>query len=95
MKGEVATDKVEDIEGEHHEDEQKTENDRYGPKHCNCPCIFRHLCGAMAILDFMTFYSFLFFFTRNIKGKLPTLYRMAEGRNIKGRGRWPLTKLRI
>ena len=81
--------------GGHHEDEQKTENDRYGQKHCNCPCIFGHFGWAMAFLDFMTSYAFPFFFTRNIKVKLPTLYLMAEGKNKKGRGRWPLTKLKI
>ena len=58
MKGEVASDKVENIEGEHHGEQQKTENDRYGQKHSNCPCIFGHLCWAMAILDFTTFASF-------------------------------------
>ena len=76
----MATDKVEDIEGEHHGEQQKMENDRYGQKHCNCPCIFGHFGWAMAFLDFMTFYAFPSFFTRNIKGELPTLYLMAEGK---------------
>ena len=44
---EVANDQVENIEGEHHGEQQEAENDGYGQKHGNCPCIFGHLCVLM------------------------------------------------
>ena len=74
----MATDKCKNIEGGHHEEQQKTENDRYGQKHCNCPCVFGHVGWAIAFLDFMTFNAFPFF-TRHVKRNPPTLHLMAEG----------------
>ena len=76
----MATDQVENIEGEHHGEQQKTENDRYGQKHCNCPCIFGHFGWAMAFLDFMTSYAFLFF---HKKYKHETPYPLPYGRREK------------
>ena len=104
----MATDKVENIEGEHHEEQQKTENDSCGQKHRNCPCLFGHLCWAMAILDFMTFYPFpSYFFTENKKGtSLPfTLWQRGnvenkgggsrQGANRRARWRWSQTKRKM
>ena len=95
-KGEVANDKVENVEGEHHGEQQKNGKRRIWPKTLQLspyvwPFVLGH--GHSGFHD-MLFLS-VFFPQKVKKGILLPFTAWQKGKVIKWKGQWPLTRLRI